>query len=200
MNMKNPTYDPKVFRKTLSHFASGVTILTTIYRGSVYGMTANAFCSVSLEPPLVLVSINNHSNMHAFLPQSGWYGISILARNQEALSRHFSGRTQEQVLLPFVWHEGYPLIQGAVSWLTCRVVEAHLAGDHTLYIGRVESLGCSDECAPLVFYCGQYRSLERERESSRRSTDKLSQRDAHQESTLPGFAVNYSLFYEPSWW
>ena len=173
--------------------------MTTVYRGAVYGMTATAFCSVSLEPPLVLASVNNHSRMHTVLAQSGLYGVSILARNQEWLSRHFSGRSQEQVQTPFVWHEGYPLIEGAVGWLTCQVVKAHLAGDHTLYIGQVESLGCSDACAPLVFYAGEYQSLEREvpifhRSTDalsqvvevptfRRSTDELSQRDALQGST-----------------
>src|SRR5260370_11989190 len=78
--------------------------------------------------------------------------------------------------MPFVWHEGYPLIEGAVGWLTCRVVKAHLSGDHTLYIGQVESLGCSDRGAPLVFYAGEYQSLEVQAETH----DNI-------------------LLYEPSW-
>jgi len=168
--------DSSLFRKTMGHFASGVTIITTVYEGIVRGMTANAFCSVSLEPPLVLVSVNNHSHMHTCLAQSGFYGISILARDQELLSRHFAGRPQERLDVPFVWYEGCPLIEGSVAQLTCKVVGAQLAGDHTLYIGQVESLRCSDKRAPLLFYGGKYQSLDVQ------------------------ISDNSFLYYEPSWW
>ncbi len=99
MDMKNPATDPGAFRETLGHFVSGVTILTTVSGSKVYGMTANAFCSVSLAPALVLASVNNRSRMHRLLAHSGLYGVSILARNQELLSRHFSGRSQEQAAI-----------------------------------------------------------------------------------------------------
>ena len=152
--------DPRTFRKALGHFASGVTVITTVQEGRVRGMTATAFCAVSFEPPLVLVCVENQRHMHRLLRQSGCYGVSILARSQEALSRHFAGRSQEGLQVPFVWYEGCPLIGGAVAHLICKVITAHPAGDHTLYIGQVEYLGYSDEGAPLLFYRGKYQTLE----------------------------------------
>ena len=152
--------DPRMFRQALGRFASGVTVITTMHEGIVHGMTANAFCSVSLEPPLVLISVDNRSRMHRLLAQSGRYGVSILAKSQEALSRHFAGWSQEGLQVPFVWHEGCPLIEGAVAHLTCKVIHAQPCGDHTLYIGHVEQLGYSQESAPLLFYAGKYHTLE----------------------------------------
>ena len=130
--------DSRVFRQTLGRFATGVTVITTIYEGSVHGMTANAFCSVSLEPPLVLISVETHRQMHRLLAQSRRYAVSILSKDQEEIARHFAGKSQERLPVPFVWHEGYPLIKGAIAYVTCQVIDVHPAGDHTLYIGQVD--------------------------------------------------------------
>jgi flavin reductase (DIM6/NTAB) family NADH-FMN oxidoreductase RutF len=151
--------DARAFRKTLGHFASGVTVITTVQEGRVHGMTATAFCAVSFEPPLVLVSVENRRHMHRLLRQSGCYGVSILSQDQEELSRHFAGRSQEGLQVPFVWHQGCPLIEGAIVHLICKVIDAHPAGDHTLYLGQVEHLSYSDEGAPLLFYSGKYHAL-----------------------------------------
>jgi flavin reductase (DIM6/NTAB) family NADH-FMN oxidoreductase RutF len=151
---------PRLFRQALGQFATGVTVITTMHEGIVHGMTANAFCSVSLEPPLVLVSVDTRSHMHRLLTQSRRYGVSVLSKDQEELSRHFAGRSQEGLRVPFTWHDGYPLIEGAVAHLTCQVIDVHPAGDHTLFIGRVEHLGYADNCAPLLFYGGKYHRLE----------------------------------------
>lgn len=150
---------PHEFRETLGRFASGITVVTTVHEGEVHGMTANAFVSVSLAPPLVLVSVDNRANMHEILPKSGRYGVSILAEEQQAISQQFAGRPQGDLEVPFIWCEGLPLIKGSVAHLVCRVVEAHPAGDHTLYIGRVEYLDYQDE-APLLFYTGKYQNLD----------------------------------------
>src|ERR1700726_2609568 len=89
------SFDPRQFRHALARFASGVTVLTAQYEGQTHGMTANAFVSVSLDPPLVLVSLDNRSYMHRILPCVDCYGISVLAEDQERLSNHFAGRTVE---------------------------------------------------------------------------------------------------------
>lgn len=151
--------DPLKFRRTLGRFASGITVVTTAHEGRTCGMTANAFVSVSLDPPLVLVSIDNRANMHKVLPNSGRYGVSVLNDKQEDLSQHFAGQPKEGLEVPFTWRHGVPLLEGALAHLVCRVVDAHPAGDHTLYIGHVEELAYGDG-HPLLFYTGTYRNLE----------------------------------------
>lgn len=168
--------DALTYRKALGHFGSGVTIITTVHEGKVHGMTANAFCSVSLNPPLVLIAIDQRSRMHEHLAQSGFYGVSVLTCHQEPLSQHFAGKPQQALQIAFIWHKDCPLLKGSLVQLVCRVTEAHPAGDHTLYIGQVEYLHYSDEHAPLLFYSGKYKSLE------------------GQTSETPVF------MYDPSWW
>ncbi len=151
--------DSLEFRRALGRFASGITVVTTEHEGSVHGMTANAFVSVSLDPPLVLVSVDNHAKMHEILPLSGRYGISILRDSQEDLSRHFAGRPRNGTEVSFTRRNGVPLLEDALAHLACGVVDTHPAGDHTLYIGRVDYLDYRDG-APLLYYTGAYRHLE----------------------------------------
>ncbi|MDX6379888.1 MAG: hypothetical protein QOI57_912 [Rubrobacteraceae bacterium] len=151
--------DPREFRRVLGRFASGVTVITTVHEGSIHGMTANAFVSVSLDPPLVLVSVGNWSNMNKTLPHSKRYGVSILSDKQTDLSKHFGERRKEGIEIPLVWHHEIPLLDGALAHLVCRVVGEHPAGDHALYIGQVEYLSYGDG-TPLLFYTGTYRNLE----------------------------------------
>ncbi len=151
--------DPLEFRRTLGRFASGITVVTTTHEGEVYGMTANAFVSVSLNPPMVLVSLDNRSNMNSILPKSKRYGVSILSNEQEYLSKQFGGQPKEGAEIPFIERHGIPLLEGALAHLVCRVVDEHPAGDHTLYIGEVEYLDYASG-APLLFYTGGYRHLE----------------------------------------
>jgi flavin reductase (DIM6/NTAB) family NADH-FMN oxidoreductase RutF len=142
----------------MGRFATGVTIVTTELNGQVHGMTANGFMSVSLDPPLVLVSMGNNSNMHKLLPQSLRYGVSFLAQDHERLSTHFAGRPQEGLEVDWVRKADMPLIANAIGHIVTRVVAAHLAGDHTLYVGEVEHLDFVDD-DPLLFYAGKYRQL-----------------------------------------
>lgn len=151
--------DPREFRRTLGRFATGVTVITTVSGETVHGMTANAFMSVSLDPPLVAVAVDHRARMHRLLEETGRYGVSILAEDQELLARHFGGRPQVSGEPRFEWQRGLPLIAGAVAHLVCRVVQAVPAGDHTLFIGQVEYLDCRDG-APLLFCGGNYRCLE----------------------------------------
>jgi len=132
------TIDTRQFRNALARFASGVTVLTAQYEDQMHGMTANAFVSVSLDPPLILVSLDNRSNMHRILPSVRRFGISVLAEDQEALSNHFAGRTVPGLHVRFVTRRDLPLLAGAVAYFVVEVIDIHAAGDHTLYIGRVE--------------------------------------------------------------
>jgi flavin reductase (DIM6/NTAB) family NADH-FMN oxidoreductase RutF len=123
-------------------------------------MTANGFMSVSLDPPLVVVSLANTCRLHSLLPASGRYGVSVLSESQEPLSRHFASQGTRMVAeIPFVWRDEIPLLEGALTHLVCTVVDSHPAGDHTLYVGRVEHLEYSNG-SPLVFYTGEYGRLD----------------------------------------
>lgn len=153
---------PPRMRQALGRFASGVTIVTTADgpdKASVHGMTANAFTSVSLNPPLVLVSIANRARMNARILETGSYGVSVLARDQEPLSLHFAGAPQDPDPVRFVWRGDVPLLDGALVHLACTVQASHPAGDHTLHIGHVDRLWY-DHGQPLVFYTGSFQWLE----------------------------------------
>ena len=152
------TFDPLHFRRTCGQFATGVTVVTTQDDERTHGMTANAFVSVSLDPPLVLISVDNRSHMHRILPTVGRYGVSVLAEHQEALSTHFAGRPMEGLEVNFITRNGVPVVEGAMAYFIVQVVDAHPAGDHTLYIGRVEHFE-SREDKPLLFCAGKYRRL-----------------------------------------
>src|SRR5437588_126186 len=121
----------RALRKVMGRFATGVTVVTTAERGSAHGMTANGFLSVSLRPPLVLVSLGR-CRMNEMLPRTRRYGVSVLACDQEHFAAHFAARQTSPVEPHFVWHEGLPLLDGALAHLVCRVVDIHPAGAHVL--------------------------------------------------------------------
>src|SRR5580698_4981016 len=105
-------FNTRDFRNALGRFASGVTVVTAHHEDRTHGMTANAFVSVSLDPPLVLVSLDNRSNMHRLLPEVRRYGVSVLAEHQEELSNHFAGKTAPGVQAGFIMRDGIPLLDG----------------------------------------------------------------------------------------
>ena len=146
------------FKNVLGRFASGVTVLTTIVAEEVQGMTASAFVSVSLEPALVLVSLDKEANLHNILPKNAGFGISILSEGQMEISDHFAGRNVDEVEVHFVEIAGASLIEGAIAHIVADVVQVHPAGDHTLFVGEVRYLE-SYEGKPLIFYRGEYNKL-----------------------------------------
>jgi flavin reductase (DIM6/NTAB) family NADH-FMN oxidoreductase RutF len=155
-----PGQDPvAAFRKTLGMFATGVTVITTQADEQVHGMTANAFMSVSLRPPLVTISVDRRAKMHALLHEGRRYGISVLSDDQRALSDRFAGRTAEgggEVEFDLV-HET-PLVRGALAHLVARVVRSYWGGDHSLFLGQVEYARYG-EGRPLLFHGGRYEHL-----------------------------------------
>lgn len=151
--------DPRVFRATMGCFATGVTVISTTIAGQVHGMTANAFLSVSLDPPLILVSLGQRTHMHTLLKHGDLFGVSVLAADQVGLSNHFAGRRGSDVLINWEWESGVPLLGGAVAHIAAEVVAIHPAGDHTLFIGEVEHLA-QRPGQPLVFHAGAYAQLQ----------------------------------------
>lgn len=153
--------DPDEFRSLLGRFASGVTILTTRAGGKDHGMTVSAFCSASLEPPLVLACVDRSADMYAILSQASHFGISILSGGQEALSRRFAelpaGRFDG---IGFTRGEtGVVLLDDAIAHLECRRLERYDAGDHGVFLGEVER-GAAFDARPLLYYRGGYTALE----------------------------------------
>ena len=146
---------PAELRSTLGRFCTGVTVVTTERDGEVHAMTANAFTSVSLDPPLVLVSIDHRAKMHRLLPDTRRFGVSVLASSQERVAWHFAGRPLPSPGELFVWDEDVPLVAGAIAHVGCSLHACHEAGDHTLYLGLVESLS-SRPGEPLLFHRGAF--------------------------------------------
>ncbi len=152
--------DPALaFRRTLGMFATGVTVLTTRVGEQVHGMTANAFMSVSLQPPLVLISIDRRAKMGALMHEGTRFGVSVLEAAQTGLSDRFAGRVADD--LPEatfeVVHET-PLVEGALAHLVARVVRSYWGGDHSLFLGQVE-FARYGEGRPLLFHGGRYERL-----------------------------------------
>ena len=157
--------DPREFRNALGRFATGITVVTMLEdedRDGIgdrrRGITVNAFLSVSLDPPLVAISIDRRANAHATLLEADRYGVSVLRAGQEALSNQFAGRPTD-IPDPFGELAGLPVIDGALVQIACRIHAAHEAGDHTLFVGRVEALRYGDG-APLLYYQGKYAKVE----------------------------------------
>lgn len=155
--------DPDLFRGTLSNWASGVTVVTSRHEDELRGMTASAFCSLSLDPPLVLVCIDRSAIMHEIMSKSHVFAINMLARDQEEVSRVCASRRVEEArrLEGIPYHAevtGAPVLDGAIGYLDCRVEHAYDGGDHTIFVGRVEAAGARDG-EPLLYFRSAYRSL-----------------------------------------
>jgi flavin reductase (DIM6/NTAB) family NADH-FMN oxidoreductase RutF len=151
--------DPALaFRRTLGMFATGVTVITTQVGTQVHGMTANAFMSVSLRPPLVVISVDKRARMHALLNEGRRFGISVLSELQRDLSDHFAGRTERPAEASFEVIHDTPVVEGALAHLVCRVVRSYWGGDHSLFVGQVEYARYG-EGAPLLFHGGRYELL-----------------------------------------
>src|SRR6267143_5571226 len=150
---------PPLFKRTLGQWASGVTVITTFREGTPHGMTASSFSSLSLEPPLVLVSVDQRARLHQLLPETGRYGVSILAKGQDLLSTHFAGRPSNSLQIPWIEAEGLPFLDGAVAHLACDVFETVPGGDHIIYVGRITHAQAWPDREPLLYHCGKYCTL-----------------------------------------
>jgi flavin reductase (DIM6/NTAB) family NADH-FMN oxidoreductase RutF len=150
--------DPAVaLRRTLGMFATGVTVITSLKDDQVHGMTANAFMSVSLEPPLVLISVDRRTKMCTMLHEGMHYGVSVLCETQAALSDRFAGRSDKEEPR-FVVVRDTPLVDGALAHFVARVERSYWGGDHSLFLGRVE-YARQNEGTPLLFHGGRYERL-----------------------------------------
>lgn len=156
--------DSTSFRQALAQFASGVTVVTTRNAaGDPLGLTVSAFCSISLSPPLVLVSVDVGSEAHAGFRDSGVFAVSILAEGQDDVSRLFArpGTAKFRELTLSAGQGGLPVVPGALAHIECEVRAAHPAGDHILYVGEIVALAVRPG-RPLLYNRGGYRRLAEE--------------------------------------
>lgn len=155
--------DAEDFLRALRQWASGVTVVTSRSGDVVHGMTVSAFASVSLDPPMVLVCADKASITHGLIAEAGVFAVHVLARDQEKLSNLFASKKDEHRRFEGLdWTTavtGAPILSGAVAVLDCRVVAAHDAGDHVIYVGDVAEAR-ADGGEPLIYHQGAYRSLD----------------------------------------
>ena len=153
---------PHDFRAAVGRFSSGVTVITVeTAEGHVHGMTASSFCSVSLRPPLVLVCVDHLAETYLHLRERGRFGVSILKEDQEALSEFFADPERN----PDAAHRlgihynhmksGMPVVADTLTNLDCEVVQAHTAGDHTIFVAEVKEVTVAGG-SPLVYFRGRY--------------------------------------------
>ena len=153
-----------ILRNTFGCFATGVCVVTTSANGDgekPRGITVNSFSSVSLDPPLLLWSLQNNSASYKYFAGCEKFAVNILSRNQQALSE-FYARNSEEGLLPEHCHQGkygLPLINGAIAAFECHLETTYEAGDHQILIGRIKKVYTATDEPPLLFYRGGYHSL-----------------------------------------
>lgn len=167
MSITDTSIQADRLRQTMRYWATGVTVVSAAHDGEQHGMTVNSLTSLSLSPPLVMVSLEQNTRTHGLVQRAGAYGVSLLHVSQQGLSDRFAGRDTEATdrfegVNTFTLASGSPLIEGSLAYLDCRVVDTYQAGTHTLFIARVVAAqdGQTDQKAhPLLYFNQQYRKL-----------------------------------------
>ncbi len=159
------TLDADQLRTAMRAWTSGVGIVTAAHGGEQHGMTVSSFTSISLDPPLIVISLQKSSRTHAMVSRAGAFGITILAADQRELSERFaSGPAGMNHGLEGLETEslvtGAPFIRGGLAWLDCRVTQAVPVGMNTLFIGEVVAVRGEDRDMPLVYHNRTYRRLQ----------------------------------------
>jgi 3-hydroxy-9,10-secoandrosta-1,3,5(10)-triene-9,17-dione monooxygenase reductase component len=151
---------PQRFRDVMGHFATGVTVVTANGKPGPVGMTANAVCSLSLDPVLLLVCFANGARTLSVVRETKRFGVNVLGHGQQELARLFASKAPERTKFAGVEHtvqDGIPVIEGTIAWVGCTLQELIPGGDHTIGIGAVTAAETGHEDAPLTWYRGAYR-------------------------------------------
>ncbi len=157
--------NPLELRRILGQFATGVTVVTSRISTQTRGITVNSFTSVSLDPPIVLICIDNKARTYSFLPEAGVFAVNILSENQESISDYFARRLApdpDDELAEIPYHEGVtgcPLIDGSIAYVECQIVAKQDVGDHAIFIAEVVSASLAEDAPPLLFFRGRYPRL-----------------------------------------
>jgi flavin reductase (DIM6/NTAB) family NADH-FMN oxidoreductase RutF len=150
---------PDRFRSVMGHFATGVTVVTVSTPGGPVGMTANAVCSLSLDPVLLLVCFDNASRTLPRVRETGRFGVNVLRAGQQDIAAIFASKRVPKDKFAAATHslvDGVPVLEGVLAWFVCELRELVPGGDHTIGIGAVTDLDFDPEGDPLVFHRGVY--------------------------------------------
>lgn len=149
------------FRNVLGHFATGVAVVTAIDRGTPVGLTIQSFCSLSLDPPLILLCPALSSTSWPRVERVGTLCVNLLAEGQEDLARQFA-RSGADKYAGVRWmpsaDTGSPMLEGALAWIDCQVLRGHPAGDHLIVVCLVLDLAARTDLHPLIFYKSGFRA------------------------------------------
>jgi len=163
MSLSSTAIEPLSFREALGHYASGITVITSLIDGNPIGFTCQSFYSVSISPPLVSFSVMSSSASYPGIRSAGRFAVNILSGEQVGVSNRFArkGTDKWQGVDWQVSPLGNPVIAGSLHWLDCEIHAEHVAGDHVIVVGEVKALNVQDavETQPLLYFKGQYCNL-----------------------------------------
>lgn len=157
--------EQRALRAMMAQFATGVTVVAARHGPLLAGMTANAIATISIDPPLLMASVNRRSETHVAIVGSHAFAVSILAEGQQALGDCFAQPITGEKLRRFCdapWHEGEtgsPILEGAIAYFDCRVTERYDAGTHSMFIGEIVAGGYEGDVEPLIWFGSRYRQL-----------------------------------------
>lgn len=159
------TFEPNDFKRAMGQFASGVTVVTSTHGETPIGITASSFTSLSLEPPLVLVSLNKKLFTHNVIAESGYFAVNVLSAKQWEVGMRFAGMKPEikdrfAGLTTHTAVTGSPLLPDSLAWVDCTVWAMYDGGDHTIFVGEVKDLSVSDVDMPLLYHNRLWRRSE----------------------------------------
>ena len=155
------TIEPQELRRVMGHFATGVTVITTKDKdGAPQGLTANAFMSLSLNPPLVLISVDKGATCYACFEAGNGFTVNLLAEGQEEISKRFATKGIDK-FSGLQWHPGIngaAILDGVIGSVECKITQCHDGGDHTIVVGEIRNVSATGE-RPLLFFKGKYQRL-----------------------------------------
>ncbi|SET96209.1 NADH-FMN oxidoreductase RutF, flavin reductase (DIM6/NTAB) family [Salinibacillus kushneri] len=150
--------DNREYRKAMGKFATGITVITGEFEGAVQGMTVNAFMSVSLNPRLITISIDERASMYEKLQNHNRFGVSVLSEEQKPFSMIFAKQIEKDREIPYEYRDGVPVIKDSLVSLSCSIQNKVKAGDHMLFIAEVTDVQVK-EGSPILFYNSEYRNI-----------------------------------------
>lgn len=156
--------DPEQVRAHMRRWATGVTVVSSLFDGVRHGMTVSSFTSISLDPPIILISLASQARTHRLIEQSGVFGVTILDRGQQDISDRFAGRMSEDEdrfagLETFTLATGASFLAGGLSFFDCQVRAAYVSGDNTIFLGEVVAVDGAEFGEPLIYYNRSYHGL-----------------------------------------